>query len=335
MTKSKSKASKAKPIKESSNWKQAIESPETVEELTIKATHLPRVKGGGLKSLPAEIGRFVNLRELWIRGENLGALCLELGTLEKLEKLDIDNTPEALKGADVLGNLKGLKRLSLYNVGLTRFVPMPPSLEELKLEADREIDLESWLDGLEALPNLRSLYLNECYRYVPQRIVRLPALRLLWLTKNDYGEIPPAVFSLSELEGLGVGQNPLPSLPARLGSLTRLKRLVAYSCKLESLPPELQKLTELEHLDVSNNPLRELPAWIGSFKRLKSLDLSQIRFADLPPELLELPLESLTLDVPAEVAEEARRRLPRCKVKLYSAADNQRDVDKWLRFLGK
>lgn len=70
--------------------------------------------GAGLTRLPPEIGKLIHLKQLHLEGNKLTELPPEIGALVALESLDVsENELRALPPE--LGKLKKLKRLSLHN----------------------------------------------------------------------------------------------------------------------------------------------------------------------------------------------------------------------------
>ncbi len=89
----------------------------------------------------------------------------------------------------------------------------------------------------------------------------------------------------------------LTDLPAEIGYLPQLKRLVVTANQLTALPPEIGQLTQLEELDVGGNQLSSLPPEIGQLTQLKGLYVSSNQLTALPPEIGQLTqLEELNVD---------------------------------------
>ncbi len=80
----------------------------------------------------------------------------------------------------------------------------------------------------------------------------------------------------------------LKALPAKVGELTGLRRLILNKNVLETLPASMVNLTQLEVLDVGDNELRAVPEWIGKLRNLRKLDLRNNEFSTLPAGLFTL-----------------------------------------------
>jgi small GTP-binding protein len=72
-------------------------------------------------------------------------------------------------------------------------------------------------------------------------------------------------------------------LPAIIGDLVFLKRLILSGSRLKQLPPEIGQLINLEFLDISDNDLTSLPSEICHLHKLHTLVLTDNLFRELPP----------------------------------------------------
>ena len=66
------------------------------------------------------------------------------------------------------------------------------------------------------------------------------------------------------LDGFGLSGG----MPAEVGRLSALRRLVLTDNDLTSVPAEIGQLTSLERLDLKNNKLTSVPAEIGQLTSL-------------------------------------------------------------------
>ncbi|MCB8942898.1 MAG: leucine-rich repeat domain-containing protein [Ardenticatenaceae bacterium] len=109
-------------------------------------------------------------------------------------------------------------------------------------------------------------------------------------------DIPKAVFTMTWLETLDLGNNRLLSVPREIGQLQNLKSLFLNGNQLTGLPPEISQLQNLKWLYLYNNLLRQLPSEIGQLRNLEVLHLSGNQLAEVPTWLVDLPkLENLYL----------------------------------------
>ncbi|XP_067561834.1 leucine-rich repeat and calponin homology domain-containing protein 4 isoform X3 [Pseudorca crassidens] len=123
-----------------------------------------------------------------------------------------------------------------------------------------------------ALGNLTALtYLNLSRNQLsslPPYICQLP-LRVLIVSNNKLGALPPDISALGSLRQLDVSSNELPSLPAELCGLPSLRDLNVRRNQLSALPDELGDLP-LVRLDFSCNRVSRIPV---SFCRLRHLQV--------------------------------------------------------------
>ncbi|XP_023614047.1 leucine-rich repeat and calponin homology domain-containing protein 4 isoform X2 [Myotis lucifugus] len=123
-----------------------------------------------------------------------------------------------------------------------------------------------------ALGNLTALtYLNLSRNQLsslPSYICQLP-LRVLIVSNNKLGALPPNISTLGSLRQLDVSSNELQSLPTELCSLPSLRDLNVRRNQLSTLPDELGDLP-LVRLDFSCNRISRIPV---SFCRLRHLQV--------------------------------------------------------------
>jgi hypothetical protein len=109
-------------------------------------------------------------------------------------------------------------------------------------------------------------------------------------------EVPPAVWSRTDLLELDLSRNRLKVLPPEIGRLTQLERLYLNDNRLESLPPEIGQLAQLTWLELDGNRLTTLPPELARLHRLTHLKVQYNRLTTFPDVVLELPaLELLWL----------------------------------------
>lgn len=184
----------------------------------------------------------------------------------------------------------------------------------------------SKLDGLEALDQLRALYLNDNdLTRIPGEIFKRRRLRILDISNNRVSTIPEAIGKLDQLDQLLAGRNRIRKLPDSIGALQALsqlqlgenrikvlpkslknclmlRRLDLHQNQLSAFPDLLHHLPWLSELDLSNNKIRKLPSGIGPLQQLSRLDLSRnglLEFsvqADKLPKLREIRLDRNQLE---------------------------------------
>ena len=195
----------------------ALRAPAKVRRLAIQGGEDPEIK-----HLPPGLGRLVNLEALELAClEKLEDLPEELGRLQKLEELVIDNGNGCSMNVALprsVGRLANLRVLRLYGALDGRDVgaeeparnapskPLPDTLAELQ----RLEELDLGRNGL---------------RSVPAQVASLRGLKKLSLDYNDIRQLPSFVGDLPNLQELSVNANGGITLPA---SLSRLKGLKVY-----------------------------------------------------------------------------------------------------------
>ncbi|XP_076996895.1 leucine-rich repeat and calponin homology domain-containing protein 4 isoform X2 [Tamandua tetradactyla] len=201
-----------------------------------------------LKQFPRGAARSYDLSDItqagWTRPSPAWLICMTSGaTLLTGPYLSRNRFPEVPEAACQLVSLEGL---SLYHNCLRCLNP--------------------------ALGNLTALtYLNLSRNQLsslPPYICQLP-LRVLIVSNNKLGALPPDIRALGSLRQLDVSSNELQSLPAELCSLTSLRDLNVRRNQLSTLPDELGDLP-LVRLDFSCNRVSRIPV---SFCRLRHLQV--------------------------------------------------------------
>ena len=250
------------------NW----HGEEVVLEVDRDMTSL-RFSFNHLTSLPTEIGRLTNLRNLELNGNKLTNLPTEIGWLTNLTNLDLYGNKLTNLPTEI-GWLTNLTNLDLSNNHLT--------------------NLPSEIGRLTNLTNL-DLYNNKLTK-LPAEIGRLTNLTSLNLWSNQLTSLPSEIGRLTNLTNLDLSNNHLTNLPSEIGRLTNLTSLGLGSNHLTNLPSEIGRLTNLTSLNLSSNQLTSLPAEIVHLRNLTSLDLSSNQLRTLPNEIVRLTNLTLGLD---------------------------------------
>lgn len=164
------------------------------------------------------------------------------------------------------GKLKGATRLAL-SAGLTEF----------------PIEIYDLADTLEILDlsgnDLTSL---------PDDLVRLKNLRVLFASNNRFETMPPVLGCCANVSMLGFRANGMRVLPPE--SLPpRLRWLILTDNKLETLPAEFGRRADLQKLMLAGNRLSSLPVEMAGCSKLELLRIAANRFEALPDWLLSLP----------------------------------------------
>lgn len=190
---------------------------------------------GTLRALPAGLGALTGLQALVLRRHALTEPPEVIGELAALETLTVQTGAlRALPRA--LGKLQRLRELSIHGATDLR---LPDELAQCAaLEA---VTLHGgW--GPSRIDNLAVLG-------------RLPALRRLWITyvrqPQDWAGLLAALGG-GALELLDFENSELGALPAEIGGLAKLRRLVLEHTGIAELPPALRACTELRWLSWSS-----------------------------------------------------------------------------------
>lgn len=229
-----------------------------------------------LSLLPSEIGRFIGISVLDLRGNDLKALPSEIGKITGLSELYLqDNRLERLPCE--IGDLTGLRTLSLLRNDIS---VLPDEIGNLTNLTDLNLGgnyLRCLPVQIGQLTNLTSLSLNGCaLRRLTKEIGKLAALESLYLADNYLRKLPAEIRRFVRLRRLDVENNKLKQVPAQIGQLSNLTYLNLSKNRLHRLPDEMLELTNLRSLDVSNNfksLLSSLPEAFGGLAHIEWLTL--------------------------------------------------------------
>ena len=184
----------------------------------------------------------------------------------RVTELNFDNSGLRGQLPSALGNLTGLKKLSINNIpDLTG--ELPPTLGNLTVLT--ELILTS--NGLSG--------------ELPAELGNLANLQVINLRGNGFsGEIPAEFGNLSNLTKLDLVNNTLSKIPPELGQATALRELhLAQNQLTGAVPAELGNLSNLTLLYLATNKLSgELPAALGGLSNLKDVSFwdNQLTWAD-------------------------------------------------------
>jgi len=208
---------------------------EIIEEAAKYGRTELNLSNQNIKSLPAEIGRLTNLRELILYNNQMTSVPKELGQLTNLTELWLD-TNQLTSVPKELGQLTNLMSLYLYGNQLTS---VPKELGQLT--------------------NLRKLVLSgNRLTSVPKEIGRLTNLKRLDLRHNDISSLPKEIVDLGmEIkcgwlirrdDGILLTGNPLESPPIEIVK----QGTEAVREYFKSLEVEKRALNEVKVLLVGN-----------------------------------------------------------------------------------
>lgn len=193
-----------------------------------------------------------------------------------------------------IGNLTGLKRLSLVNNNLVGNLPESignlRNLESLVLRSNQLSGIIP--TNIRKLTKLTTLNLsvNNFSGNIPTQIGDLTSLSGLFLNQNNLsGEIPVQLSNLSELVSLNLSVNELTGeIPNEIGRLTKLVGIGIHNNQLTGgLPTSFGQLEKLVSLRLENNQLSgEIPSTYGDLTKIESFILNDNNLSGCFPESL-------------------------------------------------
>ena len=164
------------------------------------------------------------------------------------------------------GKLQGIKRLDLAD-GLTEF----------------PIEIFELADSLEIL-NLSDNHL----RSLPADLGRLNKLKIIFLSNNDFEEVPEVLADCPHLSMVGFKSNKIRVLGENILPLG-VRWLILTDNQLELLPNSIGRLEKLQKLMLAGNQLRSLPDEMADCQNLELIRLAANRLESLPNWLFTLP----------------------------------------------
>jgi Leucine-rich repeat (LRR) protein len=91
------------------------------------------------------------------------------------------------------------------------------------------------------------------------------------LFSQNLTEIPPAVFTMTNLEYLNLAGNKITSVPADIGNLTHLKWLYLNQNPIASLPDSIGNLKNLQLLAAEQDDIASLPSGMTNMANLQAI----------------------------------------------------------------
>jgi Leucine-rich repeat (LRR) protein len=263
-------------------------------------------KEKNFKTLPTEIAKLQNLKNLQLNYCQIDSLAPQIGELKNLTTLELSGNKFTSLPAQI-GELKNLTTLDLSSNSLTSLpaqIGELKNLTELDLYGSQFTSLPAQIGELKNLTEL-DLYGSQLTSLPPQ-IGELKNLTTLDLSYNDsldlasvcmaFAKYPKKIIISSDIR---VSNNDtstllikfnteLTSLPVQIGELKNLTTLNLQDNSLTSLPAQIGELKNLNKLYLSSNQLTSLPAQIGELKNLNKLYLGGNQFTSLPTQIGKL-----------------------------------------------
>ena len=221
------------------------------------------ISNNELTILPQEIGKLINLQELYCSHNKLTKLPQEIGNLINLEIILCDNN-NLIELPTSINNLFGLKDFRCHCNKLTVFPK---------------------------ICNLINVFLI-CYSNeitsLPPEIGNLTNLQIFMFTQNELTTLPSEIGNLINLTDFMCGHNKLTTLPPEIGNLINLSGILICCNQLTTLPSEIGNLTNLTKLWCNGNKLTTLPSEIGNLINLQQFKCNFNQIKTLPQEMCKL-----------------------------------------------
>ncbi|KAK3439423.1 hypothetical protein EUGRSUZ_C04271 [Eucalyptus grandis] len=220
-----------------------------------------------LNMLPIELGHMEALKELLIDNTSIQEIPVSMGYLEKLEIFSASKCLQLSHLPDSVCGLTSLSVLSLENAKITQISA-----------------------SFEKLVKLRILSLKGC-RWVgrlPDSICNLGnSLEELDITGTGISELPNSITCLGHLKVLKMDSCFIRELPREIGNLVNLEELHASHCRSlkGAIPTAIKSLDRLRILRLGHSSISAIPLEIGSLSCLQTLDLLWCNEIQVLPEL--------------------------------------------------
>jgi len=237
------------------------------------------------------ISQFPKLQDLSLQSNGLTALTKDIGKLDRLKALNVNNN--ALKSIpDCVCKLgESLEILSMVSNQVDCIPPAIGNLTRLQ----------------------RLVLTSNLIKDIPPELCTLDSLGLLYLGSNRITSIPKSLGQLTNMTMLIMYENELEMLPPEIGEMQSLTSLNVSKNKLTELPRELRMLTDLVELMAASNQIKQLPLALGGgHEGLRTLDLSDNELTVLKPIVFRSLQGLRDLDFSGNRLEKIPEELNRC-----------------------
>lgn len=246
-------------FKKKTNYDDTIDNLNFTTEMHLEQYHMTRTL---LYKIPLELCKLVRLKKLFLVGNRLETLPVEINNLINLKVLDVSFN--YLDQICPLTNLKNLKKINLIVNRLKVF----PELCSLKLKT-----IEIYQNLIELLPDTIGQFTN---------------LGRLDISSNKIPNFPSSITNLKKLKYMDAKHNAITSM-MDMCELPNLRYLHLDNNKIDTIPPTISNLTCLTSLALRNNVLNHIPDEIGTLTQLKKLDVMNNNITHIPISILKSP----------------------------------------------
>jgi Leucine-rich repeat (LRR) protein len=277
---------------------------EKFENQTQKAGIVTQRDGSGRVSclelkyyhaIPTGIGMFTNLRTLTLVNMFMSSLPPEIGELENLKELHLEDCAELRNLPSEMGKLQQLQQFSLLFCPKLAALPMKvwtlSNLQKLSIATFPTANFGDLLDPeIKQLTKLETLKISEV-NSLPKEIWQLPSLESLDIEAYSVPSLPEIGPTVRDIKSVKVklvvirddfsSENASNSTLANLSRFAKLRNLEDFTIKFDGVSPSLpdemwQSLLQLRGLKINACHWATLPS---SFGRMESLvDCSLVNF---------------------------------------------------------
>ena len=206
--------------------------------------------------LPTSWQRMTNLHKLYC---TWSCHFLSIGSLSKLQDLDISNTKDAIPM--VVSQCKFLKNIQI-SYFYVKSDYSPPTFQNVLLKTlnIRSYKLTQLPDTLADLTRLEELRIHQTnLKIIPDELsTRLKKLQILELSDNALATLP-TVWGCRRLTDLNVSQISLDKWCPALCQFPNITKLAISQCNIFTFPVVVLQLNKLQELNISNNHIADLP----------------------------------------------------------------------------
>ncbi|KAL5208238.1 hypothetical protein ABZP36_032673 [Zizania latifolia] len=275
-----------------------------------------------LTDLPASLARCLELSELKASNNNISRIPDELADCSKLSRLNLEGNKLVTLSEKMFMSWTMLTEMNAAKNLLTTIPDSVGSLSKLILLDLHQNKITLIPSSIKGCSSLAEFYMgNNLLSYIPVDIGMLSNLGILDLHSNQIKEYPVGACRL-KLSFLDLSNNSLSGLPAELGTMTTLRKLMLTGNPMRTLRSSLVSgptTVLLKHLrsrlssDEGSGSTQTKDDQIAAARRLslssKELDLSGLGVTSVPPaawetnDVVKLDLSKNSLEaLPNELA---------------------------------